>query len=153
MQHPATVSFCSICGSLMTLTTGGVIPSCNCYNVMPSTPQACGKTKPCKGWQQTATEAEVEEKTAITKRIIEEIRAKQKAAEQTVADAQKDLSGVESLARALEESQNQERFDEFEERLDRLEHMMITTANALTEVKHILSALVEHEKKIADDGK
>lgn len=90
----------------------------------------------------------VQEKIETTRKIVERLRQKQVAQEAKRLKEVNDLSGIESLGEALEGldlDSGDERIEDVEKRMDRLEAMMVTTAQHMQEIKKILTEKVGAE--------
>lgn len=101
-------------------------------------------------WTPPKKTISVQEKIAETRKVVENIRTKQRQAE---AAKDNDLSGIETLGKALTGEVKEERLDDLEERMDRLETMMVTTAKNLAEIKALIKEARDAERAFADDGK
>lgn len=96
-------------------------------------------------------EHRLQHKIKETRKVVENIRHQQQKA---AADASKnDLSGIDSLEAALGEAEKEDKVADLEARMDRVEMMVVSMTQALSEVKTLLQEAKEREERFADDGK
>lgn len=119
-----------------------------------------GDSYPARGLNTQAPinreeELRLQRKIKETRKVVEQVRenAKRNLDVTSKQAEEQDLTGIESLGQALEESSQSEKLVDLEKRMDRMETMVINMTKALGEVRALLQEAKAREERLADDGK